>query len=482
MQITRPSAATSITRICLQRCATAAAFSLMLAGASVQAQQPSFSFHNIADENTGAPGRSDLFTDEVDASLSGQITVFVGTYGARGAGNPVDYGIYTSNTIGTPVVSRVADNTNVPADGGNSQLPVILSNPAISGSNVTFSAAIPSNSYNGGARIYTGTAGVSGVIQIADLNTAVPGRSGQAFTSLGSSSVSGSNVVFTGSYNGGAGLYLNTAGGVGISRVVDSSSTFGAGLTANFTALTAPSISGSLVSFGAIYDHTATDSFYNLDGVFTTSVNGTGLTLGASVSTAVPGQSGKNFTGFGAPALSGTNLAFAGAFSGGSGVYQETAAGAGLIRVADTSTVAPGEGALTFKRFAGFATNGTNVVFSGSYGATTVASGISITNATAPSQSGDGIFLESNGSLFKILATGDPLFGSTVSDVGVSYDSYDGSEIAFSYILRNGQAGVGVIDIAVPEPSTWLGGALLLGLGSVSLRRPKSSTFRPPLQ
>ncbi len=63
--------------------------------------------HNIADENTAAPGRSDKFTDAVNASLSGHTVTFIGTHGACGPGNPMDYGIHTANTTGTPVVVRV---------------------------------------------------------------------------------------------------------------------------------------------------------------------------------------------------------------------------------------------------------------------------------------------------------------------------------------------------------------------------------------
>ena len=455
----------------LRRCVSAIGLSLLLGHGLARAQQ--FTYHNIADENTAAPGQGMNFSDLVNTSLSGGTIAFIGSYGTRGPGNPVDYGIYTANATGTPVVARVADDTNI-AQGGSQTNTAIIYNPIVSGSTVTFNVSEAANNFNGGSEIYTGTAGVQGVNLIASLNTAVPGQNGQTFTSLGNSAASGSNVVFGGSYNGGAGLYLNTAGTTGISRVVDTSSTLASGQAAGFTSVAGTTISGGNAAFTAIYNHTATDTYYNLDGVFTTAITGTGLTLRASTANAVPGQSGKNFTGFGLATLNGTHLAFGAAYSGGTGIYQETPAGTAISRVVDASTLVLGKGALTFTRFNSFSTNGTNVVFNADYG---MPSGVSnSTNAVAPPpQSGEGIFLESGGNLVTILSTGDALFGSTVRDVGVDYTSYDGNNIAFSYILGNGQAGVAILNVTVPEPATWVGGALLAGLGWCAVRRRATS-------
>ncbi len=456
---------------CLRRCIAVAGFSLVFATGSAWAQQ--FSFSNIADENTTAPGQGENFSDVVNTSLSGHTVSFVGAYDAhRGTDEPVDYGIYTANTTGTPVVSRVADDMNINEGGSTST--VRLDNPVISGSTVTFNANEAANNYNGDTRVYTGTAGTFGVNLIASLNTAAPGQTGgQTFTNVSNSAASGSNVVFGGDFSGGAGLYLNTAGTTGISRIVDSSSQV-SGQTIGFTTVTGVSVSGSTAAFGAIYNKTATSNYYNLDGIFTTGIDGTGLTLAAGTGTAVPGQTGKTFTGFGLAAMKGTTLLFAAGYGTGSGLYQETVGSTAISRVVDTSTAVPGKGALTFMNLSGYATNGTNVVFTGSYGGSGMATN-SITispNAVAPpATQGEGIFLESGGNLVKILSTGDTLFGSTVTDVATDDTSYDGNEIAFSYILGNGMAGVAVVDIAVPEPATWLGGMLLLGGAGLGLRR-----------
>ncbi len=440
----------------------------MFASGPVQAQQ--FTYTNIADENTVAPGKSDDFTDAVGTSLSGHTVAFGASYAVpiRGSGGTVDYGIYTANTTGAPMVSRVADDTTIPQ--GGSQNTVIITGPAISGSNLTFVGADASANF-GYSRIYTATAGMTGATLVANLSTAVPGQSGQTFTSFNPSAISGSNVVFGGAYSGGAGLYLNTYGTTTISRVVDASSTFGSGQTAGFTFVASTSVSGSTASFSTIYNHSATDSNLTLDGVFTATINSSpGLTLQAGTTTAVPGRAGLTFTGFGNSTLTGSKLLFAAAYNGGNGIYQLTLGGSGPGLVADTSTTVPGQGVTTFTRFGSFSTNGTDVVFTGSYGSTGGgSSGVDTLLDPRATSPGAGIFLESNGNLFNVISTGDILFGSTVQTVSVG--GFDGNELAFSYILANGQAGVAVADLVVPEPSTSVGCVLLLGAMGLTLRR-----------
>ena len=68
-------------------------------------------------------------------------------------------------------------------------------------------------------------------------------------------------------------------------------------------------------------------------------------------------------------------------------------------------------------------------------------------------------------------ATGEPLFGSTITALTFELFGLDGNELVFDYTLADGVSGVAEFT-AVPEPGTWtplvLGGAAALGL---TLRR-----------
>src|SRR5205823_2621589 len=96
--------------------------------------------------------------------------------------------------------------------------------------------------------------------------------------------VSGSNVAFPGNYSGGSGIYTGTVGATGAAKIVDVTST-------------------------------------------------------------APGHG--VFTSFVAPTVSGSNVAFGGSYSGGSGVYTGTVGATGAAKIADTADIAPGHGAFT---------------------------------------------------------------------------------------------------------------------------------------
>ena len=71
------------------------------------------------------------------------------------------------------------------------------------------------------------------------------------------------------------------------------------------------------------------------------------------------------------------------------------------------------------------------------------------------------------GPLTQVIRQGDPLFGSTVTDLSFSDSGFnDSGQVAFSYQLANGFRGIAVAN-PVPEPSAVLllaatGGPLLL--------------------
>ena len=114
-----------------------------------------------------------------------------------GLGSSGQQGIYLFDGS---VLSRVADlNTAIPGGSGNF---TSLLFPALSGSNVAFLGSGSS----GQEGIYLFDAGV--LSRVADLNTAIPGGSGN-FASLFIEALSGGNVVFVGfGSSGQEGIYL----------------------------------------------------------------------------------------------------------------------------------------------------------------------------------------------------------------------------------------------------------------------------------
>ena len=82
-----------------------------------------------------------------------------------------------------------------------------------------------------------------------------------------------------------------------------------------------------------------------------------------------------------------------------------------------------------------------------------------------------GIFTGDDPDADKVIAIGDPLFGSTVRSLSFERGLNDAGDIAFTYRLADGRSGIGVAEV-VPEPAA-LGLAALAGVAM--LRRP-----RPP--
>jgi hypothetical protein len=81
---------------------------------------------------------------------------------------------------------------------------------------------------------------------------------------------------------------------------------------------------------------------------------------------------------------------------------------------------------------------------------------------------GNGIFIGGDSVADKVIKTGDPLFGSTLSHFlfGGGGISDDGQHLAFAYELANGESGVAVATL--PEPSA----LLILVIGAIpALRR-----------
>jgi hypothetical protein len=212
----------------------------------------------VTDSSTAQPGQSGNFEIFNSPSISGSTVAFEGS-SVAGLG-----GIYTG-TAGTTGAARVADtSTAVPSQSGN--FTNAFGNPAVSNNTVAFGGK-----YSGGQGIYTGTAGTTGASRVADTSTAVPNQAGN-FVGFGSPAISGNTVAFEGGYSSGQGIYTGTAGTSGAVRLADTSTPVPNQPAGNFLSFSSsPAISGNTVAFGA--------ESHSTDGIYTGTVGGTNLSV-----------------------------------------------------------------------------------------------------------------------------------------------------------------------------------------------------------
>ena len=176
-----------------------------------------------------------------------------------------------------------------------------------------------------------------------------------------------------------------------------------------------PNISGANVVFGGQNSSGSTFGLY-LATPF-------GLGAVATNATAIPNGTG-NYTSFGiAPAISGANIAFFGAGSGGQqGIYCWSVGSVSLV--ADRTTSVPG-GAGTFSSLLL-----TDVAISGDRVASRGSSGTR-----------SGIYIDLTGCLTKVIATGDTLDGNTVDGGNSDQFAFDGNRIAVMVSFTNNTDG-----------------------------------------
>jgi hypothetical protein len=283
----------------------------------------------IADTNTPIPDGSGNFAGFAWWVLSGGNAAFYAT------GSSGQNGIYFFN--GT-TLSKVADpNTPIP-DGSGNFIEVLY--PVISGGNVAFLGIGPSDQR--GIYLFNGTS----LIKVADLNTPVPGGSGNFVDLWSPPVISGSNVAFLG-MGDGLGIYLFD--GTKLSKVADYTTPVPGG-SGNFVDFFSPVISGNNVAFSG-GDPLARYGVYFF--------NGTVLSKVADHDTAIPSGSG-NFDNIGKPVISGNNVAFpAGGPPYQAGIYFFN--GTTLSKVVDRNTPLPG--ARNFYAFKGMDISGSNIAF-----------------------------------------------------------------------------------------------------------------------
>ena len=346
-------------------------------GAGAGGQQGIYAFppppmaYRVADLDTAIPGGIGNFTDfTVNAfppvpCISGGNVAF---FGLGGGGQQGIYEEYPPTSIDPSGPVKVADlNTAIPGGIGNFTAfwppnPIRPPTPSISGQNVAF-FGMGGGGQQGIYAAFTPSPGFPPVpITVADMNTAIPGGSGN-FTSFlwppqpvypPHPAISGQNVAFFGAGAGGQqGIYFSAFPPNPITpptpiTVADLNTAIPGG-TGNFTGffpLTPingwppnPCVSGQNVAFfgtGSGGQAGIYEAMYPPHPVFPP----TPIKV-ADMTTPIPGGTG-DFTDFGALSMSATDLVFLGDGSGGQmGIYDMT--GGNLLKVVDlNSQLVPG--------------------------------------------------------------------------------------------------------------------------------------------
>ena len=393
----------------------------MLASASLSWAGPTFTFTDIADTATVAPGAGgDAFATFGSPSISYGTVAFLGQ-------TALVQGIYT----GAGSTPSLVANTTTAAPGGGTFTMFDL--PTISAGTAAF-VALPAGIYTGGGTLNA----------FARAGSPAPG--GGVFSSFGSlaSIDNAGTVAFRAVTDTGvSGIYTATPSGGStlLSRLVASGDLAPSGGT--FTSLDEPSIENGTAAF-----HAVTNT--GVSGIYTATPSGGSTLLSRLVAVGDPASGGGTFTLLDDPSIdaSGT-VSFFASTSLGTGIFIASSGG-GLTILAGTSTPIPG-GAGDFTSFGNPAIDGDAVAFRGLGGAGQL-----------------GLYLAAGGELFKVVDLTDAVFGRTLEDIEFFNEGLSGNSLAFSAQFTDGSRAIVRADgtSAVPEPTTFA----LLGLGFAGLR------------
>ncbi|MBO3714205.1 MAG: hypothetical protein J5X23_04285 [Candidatus Accumulibacter sp.] len=232
------------------------------------------------------------------------------------------------------------------------------------------------------------------------------------------------------------GLFVERSGGA-LDKLADRTTQAPGGAAGTFTSFVGGT--GLLAFNGQEVTFNARTSVTNRIGLYRTQ-GGTIETV-ADVHTPVPERPGSTFGDGFRLDVDGHTLAFT---DSGNGVYKDV--GAGLQKVADVNTRVPGSDLFSFgQRIENVSISNGNVAFD--WGS-------------------QGVYIEYEGQLAKVIAQGDTLDGKVVNSTAMSSDALSGNRLAFFASFSDGSEGV-YVATAVPEASE--AAMLLAGLGVIGV-------------
>ncbi len=313
----------------------------------------------------------------------------------------------------------------VPTPIGTFQLVRTASPPgsfvSASGREVAFHGAlIPPNETSPVRGIFqAGSGGLRPVAMVGDT------IAGSTFTNFGNSPAqSGNDVAFIGRYGTTNGVFLGNGGG--LTTIVKSGDPAPSGVFGGFgKSDNAVSLSDGRFAFYGTYS--------TGPGIFTS--NGGPLTTIAKKGDAAPTGT---FANFNDPSISGEDVAFLANYGSFSGLFKGN--GGPLTQIAQIGQNAPRGSFLAFDEPA---IADSVISFQGHY----------LNNQTWET----GLFVGDGGPLETVIKTGDPLFGSTVTDLSFGrfgFDQDGSGRLAFRYALSNGVSGLAFAQ-PVPEQTTF---------------------------
>lgn len=393
----------------------------------------SYAFTKVVDYLTPRPDGAGVFTINAvtTPSFDGQWVVF------RDNG-PVDdvtlASIWSFNTLDGTLHKLVSLTTPVPGGtGAFSSVQLLDTAPFVRQGRVIF-VARDSNAFPHNQGLYAMPAAGGPIVKIADYQTANP--SGGLFTvfdaaghQAGGFSFDGTTVVFNAQGSAGTvGDYSAPPDGSSLGMVADSLHPYHAAAVNNPANFISPAISGSNIVLAGV---SGSDPGTSYNGIYLGSVGGNGtLTELLNTNQRLPDDPSVSFhTRFDAPVLAvdGALIAFRATNSNAAfffGLYTTDLASHTISKVVDVNSTLPGLGRLTAIADGGVAVSRGSVFF-----------------RAGDNTGRSGLYVWNNGTLARIIGSGDHFDGQNVVSVGdPGPAALDRSGFAFNVDFAGGRA------------------------------------------
>ena len=406
-----------------------------------------FSFFKVADTDTVVPGSSATFEGFLGAEpvISGNNIAFLGQDNVN-----FNDGIYLFDGN---ILSVVADFSTPIPDRSGVNFTDFDEDLSISGSTVAFEGFVDNAGFTAFDNLVVTASGGNLTILAAETTTFVPPGNTSLFVDVDEPMIRGTTAVFVGNEDeSDAGIFFSS--GSAVSFIANLNAPVPGRPTYSFSQFD-NNISFDGTRIGV--ESSITDGEDSGILLFTVTTGGVFESITDTIDSVIPGTTSTIFDSLSEPSIDNGIVAFGGNDTNGNqGIY--TNLGGTLRVVADESTNVPGED-FTFTGFDPSDTSieGNNIVFEGKF-EINIGAGIGV--EPQGFVSGEGLYIELNGNLMKIIDTGDTLDGKILTDIDIQFNgAISGDKVAFSASFSDGSKGI--YFAVIPEPSI----SLLLASG-----------------